>query len=237
MQLFDFDGSDVRVVLVDDEPWFVRADVCSVLDVDPNNARRSLDEDEQGVVQVTTPGGEQGMASVNESGLYALVFKSRKPEAKKFRKWITSEVLPAIRKTGVYDRFDPENQTDLLVESERLLDALTKKVRELTPKAEVRDGIYDYHGGYTRNEVWKMARSAGIFEGSLPEFTKQLHSLGITEVSGKGFILTEKYQTWADDALYFNTELKEHKPNKNPHFNEAGKDAILEMMGKVSVNG
>lgn len=100
---FEFRSHEVRTVIRDGEPWFVAKDVCDVLDiVDSAVALRGLDEDEKGKCIVPTLGGNQTMLTVNESGLYALIFKSRKPEAKAFRKWVTSEVLPSIRKTGKY---------------------------------------------------------------------------------------------------------------------------------------
>lgn len=100
---FSFDGYAVRVLTRDDKPWFVLADVCSVLDIANNrDASNRLDEDEKGVVTTDTLGGAQEMSIINESGLYNLIFTSRKPEARRFRKWVTAEVLPAIRKTGSY---------------------------------------------------------------------------------------------------------------------------------------
>ncbi|WP_018126127.1 BRO-like protein [Desulfovibrio oxyclinae] len=101
---FDFDGSAVRVVMREDEPWFVAKDVCGVLDI--GNSRQAvsrLEEDEKGVITSDTLGGSQKVSAVSESGLYALIFTSRKPEARRFRKWVTSEVLPAIRKHGRYE--------------------------------------------------------------------------------------------------------------------------------------
>ncbi|TVM19169.1 BRO-like protein [Oceanidesulfovibrio indonesiensis] len=101
---FDFDGNAVRVVLHRAAPWFVAKDVCDVLEHSNNRAAlNGLDDDEKGVRIVYTPGGRQEMLCISESGLYALIFASRKPEAKRFRKWVTSEVLPAIRTTGRYD--------------------------------------------------------------------------------------------------------------------------------------
>lgn len=101
---FAFNDALVRVVRHDKgEPWFVAADVCAVLGV--NNSRQALtrlDDDEKGVISTDTLGGQQDMNIINESGLYSLVLGSRKPEAKRFKKWVTAEVLPAIRKTGVY---------------------------------------------------------------------------------------------------------------------------------------
>lgn len=99
-----FRGCGVRTVMKDGEPWFVAADVCSVLE-QPNVSQVSarLDDDEKGVANVETLGGAQTMSVVNESGIYNLIFTSRKPQAKAFRRWVTGEVLPAIRRTGRYD--------------------------------------------------------------------------------------------------------------------------------------
>lgn len=105
-KVFTFNESNqpIRVELVDGEPWFVAKDVCDALGIENNrNATARLDEDEKGASIVRTPSGEQQMNIVNESGLYNLIFQSRKPEAKKFRKWVTGEVLPSIRKTGKYE--------------------------------------------------------------------------------------------------------------------------------------
>lgn len=106
--VFRFTTGAVRVVLRDEEPWFVAADVCAALDLDNTHmAVDRLDEDEKGVTSINTPGGPQSMTIINESGLYSLVLGSRKPEAKPFKKWVTSEVLPAIRKSGRYEVGDP----------------------------------------------------------------------------------------------------------------------------------
>lgn len=106
IEVFNFsqEKAPVRVQLINGEPWFVATDVCQVLDI--KNSRdtlaKVLDEDEKGVATIYTLGGQQKMQVVTESGLYHLVFVSRKPEARKFRKWVTSEVLPSIRKKGFY---------------------------------------------------------------------------------------------------------------------------------------
>lgn len=101
---FKFEGAEVRVKTdKNNEPWFVAKDVCDVLEI--RNSRRStslLDNDERGVHTVNTPSGEQEMTVVNEAGLYSLIMRSRKPEAKAFKRWVTHEVLPSIRKTGGY---------------------------------------------------------------------------------------------------------------------------------------
>ena len=104
--VFTFTTQPVRVIVRDDEPWFVAADVIAALDLD-RKALDRLDDDEKGVSSIHTPGGAQAMTIINESGLYSLVLGSRKPEAKPFKKWVTSEVLPAIRKSGRYEAGEP----------------------------------------------------------------------------------------------------------------------------------
>lgn len=94
---------EVRAVLIDGEPWFVAVDVCKALDV--GNSRQALtrlDDDEKGVISTDTLGGKQEMSIINEPGLYSLVLGSRKPQAKAFKRWITHEVIPSIRKHGAY---------------------------------------------------------------------------------------------------------------------------------------
>ncbi len=93
----------VRVVERDGEPWFVARDVCECLELgNPRTSIALLDEDEKGVHTMDTPGGQQEMSIVSEAGLYSLILRSRKPEAKAFKRWITHEVLPAIRRHGAY---------------------------------------------------------------------------------------------------------------------------------------
>lgn len=107
LQVFNFnekESTPIRVQVINNEPWFVAKDVCQVLGIEKYRDTISrLDEDERGSVLVDTLGGKQQFTATNESGLYHLIFQSRKPEAKRFRKWVTSEVLPAIRKTGRYE--------------------------------------------------------------------------------------------------------------------------------------
>lgn len=99
---------DVRIIDLNGELWFVASDVAKALDY-PSAAHitRNLDDDEKGIHNLYTLGGSQDLSIINESGLYSAILKSRKPEAKKFKKWVTSEVLPAIRKTGKYEAPKP----------------------------------------------------------------------------------------------------------------------------------
>ncbi len=93
----------VRTLVWNDEPWFIAADVCNALDIsNSRDALSRLDEDEKDVASTDTPGGKQYVNIINEPGLYSLVLGSRKPEAKEFKRWITHEVIPSIRKHGMY---------------------------------------------------------------------------------------------------------------------------------------
>jgi Rha family phage regulatory protein len=100
---YTFKSTEIRTTIIDDKPWFVAADVATALEYrDAGNAVRILDDDEKGTHIVSTPSGNQDLTIINESGLYSLILRSRKPEAKAFKKFVTSEVLPAIRRQGYY---------------------------------------------------------------------------------------------------------------------------------------
>jgi len=118
---FSFKGCAVRSVLHAGEPWFVAGDVCTILAL-ANSSRKvaNLDENEKGVTNAYTLGGEQKVAIVSESGLYQLIFSSRKPQAKAFRRWVTGTVLPSIRKTGAYQTKDHAKQKPLFRPQVRL---------------------------------------------------------------------------------------------------------------------
>lgn len=105
VEVFNFsqEKAPIRVQLINSEPWFVATDVCQVLGISNNrDAVSRLDDDEKATSALPTQFGVKDMWLVSESGLYSLIFQSRKAEAKKFRKWVTSEVLPSIRKKGYY---------------------------------------------------------------------------------------------------------------------------------------
>lgn len=103
IQLFDNDDfGTIRAFLAEDgQPWFVAKDVCAALDIQATAASR-LDEDEKGLRLTQTPGGNQQVLCVTEPGFYRLVLRSRKPEAKAFQRWVTHDVLPALRREGGY---------------------------------------------------------------------------------------------------------------------------------------
>lgn len=163
IQIFNYQSNEVRTVEMNGEPWFVLKDVCNILNI--NNASdvyNRLDDDEKGIAQIDTLGGRQKMSTVNESGLYHVILRSDKPEAAPFRKWVTSEVLPSIRKNGGYiagqQELSPQelmakallvaNKT--LAEREARISELTVQNSQLTvekqimqPKAEYFDELVD----------------------------------------------------------------------------------------------
>ena len=122
LQQFDFEGADVRVVLIEENPWFVAVDICTVLGLNnTSKAMLSLDDDE--FTLTTIQGSHRPTNIISESGLYSLIFRSRKPEAKKFRKWVTSVVLPSLRRYGRYDISGRSRAEIILVMAQDLVQA------------------------------------------------------------------------------------------------------------------
>lgn len=144
LQLFNYGTQVVRTVLIGGEPWFVAADLVDILDIGRvHDAVRGLDEDERGTDTIRTLGGDQEVTVVTEAGMYSLVLRSRKPEARAFKRWITHDVLPAIRKTGHYGTppldltaLDPRTLALAILEESDRADAAEKQVAALAPKAE-----------------------------------------------------------------------------------------------------
>ena len=140
LQIFNSpEFGDIRTVELNGEPWFVGKDVATALGYkNPRQAMSTnVDEDDRGVHSVDTPSGEQEMTIINESGLYSLVLSSKLPSAKKFKRWVTSEVLPALRKNGAYTdqrQLSPAEmflaQAQLNVDMERRVQAVERKVSE-----------------------------------------------------------------------------------------------------------
>lgn len=124
IQTFHYLSNEVRTIKQDGEPWFVLKDVCQILGLGtPAKVAERLDPDEKGVNQIHTPGGKQEMTCINESGLYNVILRSDKPEAKPFRKWVTSEVLPAIRRHGAY--MTPETIEKALTDPDTIIQLAT----------------------------------------------------------------------------------------------------------------
>lgn len=163
-KVFTYDSAEVRTVMVGGEPWFVAKDVCAVLGIANNrDALGRLDEDEKGVASTDTLGGVQSLQTVNESGLYSLILGSRKPEARAFKRWITHEVIPSIRKTGMYATDALLDDPDLLLKTVTRLAEERRgrleaeaQVAAQAPKVEAFDTFIDADGTMTVDQVAKL---------------------------------------------------------------------------------
>ena len=161
----------IRAMRGDDgEPMFVAKDICAALEIkNSRDALARLDDDEKGVVLTDTPGGEQQMQAVNKAGLYVLVLGSRKPEAKAFKRWVTHEVLPAIRRDGGYmvarDETPEETMARAFVIAQATIDRQKSRIAELEPKALFADAVAASDGTCLVGELAKMMRQNGLTVG------------------------------------------------------------------------
>lgn len=159
---FSFEDHDIRVVTHEEQPWFVLTDVCRVLEIaKPDRAASRLEDDEKGAHTMRTLGDTQNVTIINESGLYALILTSRKTAAKRFRKWVTGEVLPAIRKTGGYIAAAPhETPEELALRAMTILQATVERQKqqlaEVQPKAEAHDRLAGTEGSISITEGAKL---------------------------------------------------------------------------------
>ena len=152
------------------EPVFVAKDICAILDLgNPRSSIALLDDDEKGVHAVDTPGGKQQMTTVTEPGFYKLVMRSRKPEAKAFQRWVTHEVLPAIRRDGGYmvarDETPEETMARAFVIAQATIDRQKSRIAELEPKALFADAVAASDGTCLVGELAKMMRQNGVEVG------------------------------------------------------------------------
>lgn len=141
--IFNFETHPIDVYPdADGDPWFVGRQVCAVLGLHPDRALARLDDDEKGLRITQTPGGPQNLTVLNEAGLFNLVLRSRKPDTKRFRRWVTHEVLPAIRKTGSYTAPTAQPTRDvpehILLRERRLSDRETRLAKQTTYRAMLR---------------------------------------------------------------------------------------------------
>lgn len=175
LQIFNYQSKQVRTVTKDGEPWFVAKDICDILELGNSRmALERLDNDEKGVSLIDTPGGTQSIQVVNEPGLYVLILGSRKKEAKAFKRWITHEVIPSIRKHGAY--MTPQKIEEVLLNPDTIIQLATelKKERErrlaLEPKAEAYDTFMDASNLQPMNDV---AKCLGIGRNKLFAFLRE----------------------------------------------------------------
>ena len=169
------------------EPLFVAKDICAILDLgNPRSSIALLDDDEKGVHSVDTPGGKQQMTTVTEPGFYKLVMRSRKPEAKAFQRWVTHEVLPALRRDGGYmvarDETPEQTMARAVLLAQSTIDRQKARIAELEPKALFADAVGASDGTCLVGELAKMIRQNGVPMGQnrLFELLRQDGYLGKT---------------------------------------------------------
>lgn len=171
VQLFNFESHEVRSLLLNNEPWFVGKDVAEALGY--SKARNAIathidSEDKKDAPIQGTLGGVQEMTVINESGLYSLVLSSKLPSAKKFKRWVTSEVLPALRKTGQYQVKELSGQelmAKALIEAQSVLAAKDKVIEEMKPKVVFADAVATSHTSILVGELAKILKQNGIDMG------------------------------------------------------------------------
>lgn len=162
-RLFNFDAQGIRVLGSSVTPWFVAKDVCDALGIgNSRQALTALEDDEKGVSITDTLGGPQELATVNESGLYALIFRSRKPQARLFRRWVTGSVLPAIRRTGRYTPTPVDDAPRVAGRSWGLPTSYGIAAKHLGQLAEILLGVRP-RVSHSIFEIACTATSAGLF--------------------------------------------------------------------------
>jgi prophage antirepressor-like protein len=199
LQLFNFEENEVRTLLINGEPYFIGKDVAQILGYsNPRDAlSKHVDDEDKGVAKCDTLGGKQDLTVINESGVYALVFGSKLPNAKKFKHWVTSEVLPTLRKTGGYTM--PKTYLEALkaftaeVEKNEMLSLenkiQTQQINELKPKADYTDKILKTTDLMT---ITQIAKDYGM---SAKQFNAMLHDYKVQFKQNGQWLLYSKHQS------------------------------------------
>ena len=199
LQIFNNDRfGQVRIVPVNGELMFVAKDVCDCLEITKHrDAISRLDSDERGSVKLDTPGGKQDIAAINEYGLYNLVLSSRKPEAKEFKRWITHDVIPAIRKTGSYSMVIPQTLPEALrayadeVESHNATKAIVaQQEQQIAEFKPVKDYVDKILSSKSCLAITQIAADYGL---SAQELNKILHEAGLQRKVGDQWILYKQH--------------------------------------------
>lgn len=187
LQQFVYAGQDVRTIETDGEPWFVAADVARILGYSATAAlTRRLDDDDKGVRELHTLGGQQSMAVISEPGLFAAILGSQVAGAKAFKRWVTHEVLPVIRKMGTYGNEQPHALPQSFADALRQLADTHEQLEAAAPKVEAYDALVEANGllsmqaaaktlGYGPNILYRDLRRLGILQSNNLPYQRYLH--------------------------------------------------------------
>lgn len=216
---------NVRIIMQGNEPWFVAKDVCDCLDL--SNSRKALsrlEDDEKGVTLSDTLGGKQEMATVNEYGLYSLVMSSRKPEAKEFKRWVTHEVLPSIRKYGTYSVDIPKTLPDALKLYANEIEAHNKTkalLEEQKPKVLFADAVNASHTSILVGDLAKLLRQNGLDIGQNRLFEKLRQEGYLIKQKGESYNMPT--QRSMDMKLFEVKESTFTNPDGSTHITKTSK--------------
>ena len=247
LQTWNYESSEIRTIQKDGEPWWVLSDVCKVLELSsPHKVADRLEADEKGRNLIPTLGGVQEMTIINESGLYAVILRSDKPQAKPFRKWVTSEILPAIRKHGAYmteqtleraltsPDFLIELATQLKAEQaqrkqlETTVAVQNQQIAELQPKASYYDVVLNCKDLIS---IGKIAKDYGWSAQKLNEY---LHQHGVQYKQGKTWLLYQKYAgmgyTSTKTHTYHGDDGTEHAADPHTYWTQKGRLFIYDLL-------
>jgi prophage antirepressor-like protein len=215
LQILNYKNNQVRILLIDDEPWWVAKDICDILEIGTEQLRR-LDEDEKQTLQgkeslllLTQDPNITQLAIVNEAGLYNLILGSRKPEAKEFKRWITHDVIPQIRKTGTYSLEPRQLLAQAVIEAQKIIAEQEKKIKELEPKAEFFNIVAGSKDAIDMNRAAKL-----IYEETRMGRNKLFKLLREKSVLMKDNI---PYQEYIDKGYFRTIEQKYTKPDGTTH--------------------
>lgn len=236
IQVFNFEEQKVRTVIKNNEPWFVGKDVADILEYSrsDNAIRRHVDDEDKLTHRISASGQLRNMTIVNESGLYALIFGSKLPKAKEFKRWVTSEVLPSIRKHGTYMTAetiekaltDPDTiiqlATTLKEEREQRLIA-EQQVNELQPKASYYDLILQ------NKSLLSVTQIAKDYGKSAKWLNQKLHELGVQYNQSGTWLL---YQNHAENGYTQSTThvIDESKNKLFTKWTQKGRLFIYELL-------
>lgn len=182
----------IRTVTIDNEPWFVGKDVAVALGYErtADAIRQHVEAEDKGVGEIQTPGGTQNMTIINESGLYALIFGSKLESAKRFKHWVTSEVLPTIRKTGGYQMQAPQGKELLalaVLEAQKTIEEQTAQIERMRPKEVFADAVATSHTAILIGDLAKLLKQNGVETGQ-----KRLFSW----MRENGYLIKRKGADW-----------------------------------------